>query len=162
MSRVLLILAFEVATACAALAQSPVRFSASIDSFGGHSYTVELRDGKLVYSDKTAQSTTGPIAISPSAEQWHQFRRALDAINVWAWHKSYEPGEMISDGTTWSLWLAYPDRSVFSDGGNCYPDARGNPNGVPRRTPAFRQLEAAIEALLGGKTFRSDDDEAKQ
>ena len=100
MSRYLLIATFAAAISCVALAQAPSRFSASIDNFGRHSYAVELRDGKLVYSDATPKSVAQPITITPSPEQWREFRRALDAIGVWAWHESYMPNEPVFDGTS--------------------------------------------------------------
>jgi hypothetical protein len=162
MSRYLIIATFAISITCVALAQTPSRFSASIDNFGRHSYTVELRDGKLLYSDTTPKSVAQPITITPSSDEWRAFRRALDAIGVWAWHESYMPNEPILDGTSWSLSLRYPDRSLVTGGGNCYPDAHGNPTGVPLRTPAFSQFEAALEALLGGRSFRSGDDAANR
>jgi hypothetical protein len=162
MRRHLLIATFAAAASCVALAQAPSRFSASIDNFGRHTFTVELRDGKVVYSDATPTSVAQPITITPSREQWREFRRALDGIGVWAWHERYMPNEPVFDGTSWSLSLRYPDRSVVTGGGNCYPDARGAPTGVALRTPAFRQFEAAVEALLGGKLFRSADDAANR
>jgi hypothetical protein len=162
MTHLALTVAVIVATACIAPAESPSRFSASIDNFGGHTYSVELRDGRLVYSDTTPKIAAEPITITPSPEQWRAFRSAMDTIGVWTWHEKYMPNEMISDGTSWSLSLRYPDRSIVTGGGNCYPDAHGDPTGVPLRTPAFRQFEAAIEALLGGRSFRSADNAANR
>jgi hypothetical protein len=160
MSRFLLIAALAAATSYVAFAQAPSRFWAVIDNFGGHTYRVELSDGRLVYSDATPKSTAAPVTVAPSPKQWREFRRALDAIGVWAWHDSYMPNEPVFDGTSWSLSLRYPDRSLVTGGGNCYPDAQGAPIGVALRTPAFRRLEAAVEALLGGRSFRSVDDAA--
>src|SRR2546430_1964452 len=87
-----------------ALAEAPSRFRASIDNFSRHTYTLELRDdGKLVYQDATPETTPQPIAIAPTPEQWRDFRRALDAIGVWAWHDSYMRTEVVFDGSGWSL-----------------------------------------------------------
>ena len=152
--------------ASAAIAQqaepAPSRFSASIDNFGGHSYTVELRDGALLYSDVVPQKTSEPIKITPTSKQWREFRRALDLNGVWIWHESYMPNQPIFDGTGWSFSIRYPDRSLVTGGGNCYPEADGSPSGVPLRTSAFIRLEAAVEALLGRKPFRSADREANR
>ncbi len=158
------IVAFVTSSSASAqqIQEAPSRFSASIDNFGGHVYTVELRDGSLFYSDVAAQKTAEPIKVTPTAEQWRDFRRALDLLDVWAWHESYMPNEPIFDGTSWSFSIRYPDRSLVTGGGNCYPEADGSPTGVPLRTPAFRRFEGAVEALLGGKPFRSADDEAKR
>src|SRR6476469_2459532 len=103
----------------------PSTFSASISNWGGHAYTVELHDGSLFYSDASAQSKSAPkpTKIIPTAKQWRAFRRALDGIDVWAWHKDYEPNEVIFDGTHWSLSIRYPDRSLITSGGHCYQQA---------------------------------------
>jgi hypothetical protein len=162
MTRSLLIATFAVATCCVALAQAPSRFSASIDNFEHHRYALELRDGKLVYSDATPKSVVQPVTITPSPDQWREFRRALDRIDIWTWHETYRPNEVVFDGTNWSLSVRYPDRSLVSGGSNSYPDALGAPTGVALRPPAFRQFEAAVEALLGGKSFRSADDAANR
>src|SRR5438477_68498 len=71
----------------AAFAQAPSRFSAAISNFTDHTYTVELRDGALLYSDAFGESASAPrpTRITPTAEQWHVFRRALDSINIWQW-----------------------------------------------------------------------------
>jgi hypothetical protein len=158
MTRYLLI-AFT-ALSSVAYGQTPSRFRASIDNFDRHTYTVELRDGRLVYEDATTKATPEPVMITPSPERWRAFRRALDEIGVWAWHDSYMPNEPVFDGTSRSLSLRYSDRSLVTSGGNCYPDAHGDPTGVALRPPAFRQFETAVEALLGGRAFRSADDAA--
>ena len=150
------LIALAVATN-AALAQEPSRFRASIGRFGGHAYSVELNDGKLIYEDSVADAKPTSLTITPSADQLRAVRRALDELGAWAWRDSYQPNEIILDGTSWSLSVRYPDRSLVTEGGNCYPDARGQPSGVPLRTPAFRKFEAAVETLLGGRPFHSDD-----
>src|SRR3712207_1642804 len=128
MARRLIITLFAIRSV--AVAQEPSRFRAVIDNFGRHSYTVELRDGKLVYEDAAPRTTSESITITPSPEQWRAFRRALDEIGVWTWRQDYQPSEGILDGTSWSLYIQYPDHSVFSSGANCYPNARAEPNGV--------------------------------
>jgi len=87
--------------------------------------------------------------------------RALDAIPVWSWREKYWPSEPVFDGTGWSFSVAYADRSLTSGSGNCYPDAHGAVGPVVLRTAAFVRLEAAIETLLGGKAFRSEQEAEK-
>jgi hypothetical protein len=147
-------------TSSAAAAQEPSRLRAVIDNWGGHSYAVELKDGKLLYSDATAGSNADPITVSPSLEQWHAFRSALDAISVWSWHAEYFAA--VFDGTGWSFSVQYPDRSLSTQGANSYPDAHGNAGPAVIRTAVFQQFESAVEALLGGKRFRSEQEASKQ
>ena len=156
-----LFLVGAVATANSLLAQLPSKLSASIDNWASHTYTIELRGGKLLYSDATPKSSPDPSIVVPSAEQWRTFRRALDAIPVWSWREKYWPSEPVFDGTAWSFSVAYADRSLTSGGGNCYPDAHGAVGPVVLRTAAFVRLEAAIETLLGGKAFRSEQEAEK-
>jgi hypothetical protein len=153
-----LFLVGAAATASSLLAQVPAKLSASIDNWTSHKYTIELQDGKLLYSDATPKSSPDSIIVVPSAEQWRIFRRALDTIPVWAWREKYWPSEPVFDGTAWSFSVAYADRSLTSSGGNCYPDAHGAVGPIVLRTAAFVRLEAAIETLLGGKAFRSEQE----
>src|SRR6266567_856540 len=132
MTRHLLAAIVAFSACAAALAQVPLRFSASIETFRGHAYAVGLHDGTLMYSDATPTSNPTPVAVTPTREQWREFRSALDDIGVWTWHESYMPTEPIFDGTSWSLSVRYEDRSLVTGGSNAYPDAR-----------AFRQFEAA-------------------
>jgi len=155
---------FLVGAAAAAnslLAQVPSKLSASIGNFSSHTYTIELQGGKLLYSDATPKSSPGPTVVVPSAEQWRTFRRALDGIPVWSWREKYRPSELVFDGTHWSFSVAYADRSLTSGGGNCYPDAHGAVGPVVLRTAAFVRLETAIETLLGGEAFRSEQEAEK-
>ena len=149
------------ATANSLFAQVPSKLSASIDNWASHTYTIELQGGKLLYSDAPPKSSPDPSIVVPSAEQWRSFRRALDAIPVWSWREKYWPSEPIFDGTAWSFSVAYADRSLTSGGGNCYPDAHGVAGPDVLRTAAFVRLEAAIETLLGGKAFRSEQEAEK-
>ena len=161
MTRHLFVPAIAAAISSIVPAQVPSRFSASIDNFSSHTYTVELRDEKLLYSDATLNTTAKPIVITPSPKQWREFRRVLDTIDVWKWRESYMPAEVIFDGTNWTFSVAYADRSLTSGGGNCYPDAHGAVGPVVLRTAVFVRLEAAIETLLGGKAFRSEQEAEK-
>jgi len=151
-----LFLVGAAAVANSLLAQEPSKLSASIHNSTSHTYTIELQGGKLLYSDATPKSSPSPITIVPSAEQWRSFRRALDAIPVWSWREHYVPSEPVFDGTAWSFSVAYADRGLTSSGGNCYPDAHGAIGPIVLRTAAFVCFEAAIETLLGGKAFRSE------
>jgi hypothetical protein len=62
-----------VAITCTAYAQLTSHFSASVGDSDAHTYTVELRDNKLLYSHVSADHTIEVVTISPSAEKWRQF-----------------------------------------------------------------------------------------
>ena len=119
----------------------PLELSAFIGGFFGASYTVELKDGILHYSvrENGKETTT---TITPTAEQWPSFRRALDELNIWNWRKHYKDRHVL-DGTLWSVNIVYQGRKLASDGSNEYP-----------RRKEFEQYLAAVRKLLGGKPFR--------
>jgi hypothetical protein len=79
--------------------------------------------------------------ITVSEDQWREFRKALDSANVWSWKKYYDSD--ILDGTQWELVIKYEDVPVRSAGSNNYPPEE-----------EFKQFEAAVSQLLGGKDFQ--------
>ncbi len=119
----------------------------------GASYSVELRDGTLIYSSGTARGNSRRQVITPTATQWREFRQALDDLQVWHWQSAY-PGHDVADGTQWSLEIAYPDHALHAHGDNSYPDDTGKQNRDPEPTKAFKRFLTAVEKLLGGKTFQ--------
>jgi len=143
--------------AAAVSAEVPAKFEAQIDHFEHDRYAVELRDASLSYRHTRGGEVVAEAKITPTAAQWREFRKALDGVDVWAWQRSYQPEETVFDGTTWSLSVRYADRSVFTSGENCYPEADARPCVAGLRTPRFMRLESALETLLGGKSFRSAD-----
>jgi len=105
----------------------------------GPSYEVMLYEGVLTYSGIDGSYQTKAILI-PTQEQWGEFRNTLDVLNIWDWCKSYIDRNC-NDGTQWSLDIAYGDRKLRANGSNSYPET-------------FKGYLAAIEKLLGGRTFR--------
>ena len=159
--------------ACAATVHAadtaPQVFRFEEDSYlpGGTS-VVELRDGTLVCSDlvySMAEHTSVPFRIwkkTPSAAQWEEFRKALDATAVWQWQEKYIARD-IRDGGGWSLEIRYKDRQVKSAGRNAYPETGGKPQKelTGDETATYRQFSAAVEKLVGDPQFKWDyaDDE---
>ena len=142
----------------------PSALNARIGGFFGPSYVVELRDGVLHYarykhSWAPGQTTDTSATVTPSPGEWLEFREALDRLQVWRWRSDY-PNKHIQDGSQWRLEIQYPDRAIKVTGSNAYPDERGRPwsprwgRGGPWFTRTFEQYRAAVEKLLGGKTFR--------
>jgi hypothetical protein len=150
----LLLFSLFAAPAIAADGQSdvPARFTARIGGFLGASYSVELRDGALVYTSREGGGERSTATVTPTAAQWREFRQTLDELKVWQWQADY-PNRGTLDGTQWSLEIAYPDHSLATHGDNNYPAANGKPIGKSEYTDTFTRYLAAVKKLLGGKSF---------
>ena len=133
--------------------ENPQKLSARIGGMLGATFRVELSGRTLEYSVTRRRETSAPVKVTPTAEQWREFRKALDEVIVWRWKSDYL-NRRVMDGTQWSLDIAYADRSIKAAGSNSYPDDKGKANGQPQFTPAFARYLAAVEKLLGGKTFK--------
>lgn len=139
----------SVADECAGAGKvmRPSVIEVSIGGFLGASYRVELEsDGALLYrhNPKTLTSEPGTRTrrIRVGDDQWREFRRVMDEVNVWVWKKEYiDPN--VADGTQWSLRLEYADASVFSRGSNAFPEQQD-----------FERFRVAVEMLLGGREFK--------
>ena len=138
----------------------PKQFSALIGGFFGPTYVIELRDGTLHYTEHKRSTGPGPkptasATITPTAEQWREFRESLDQLNVWRWRPDYN-NDAIADGTQWRLEIKYADHALKTEGSNDYPDATGAPKAKSdiATTKTFDRYLAAVEKLLGGKTFK--------
>jgi hypothetical protein len=119
-----------VALACGAEpTAAPRTFKAFLDAFPGPSYIVELRGTTIHYEEYRRRieppgrfvhdgSTTAKI--TPTAEQWREFRRALDGINVWRWLPAYD-NPTVADGITWRFEVSFYDRALKTEGSNNYP-----------------------------------------
>jgi hypothetical protein len=134
----------------------PKKFNAVIGGFLGSTYSVELRDGALRYTEKR-QTLVGYGEISsatvvPTSQQWEEFRKSLDQLNIWQWRADY-PSHGTQDGTQWSLEIAYVDHHLKTHGDNNYPDASGKPNGEPHSTKTFDLYLAALKKVIGGRSF---------
>jgi hypothetical protein len=145
-----------LATSVVADEPSPVpnRFEASIGGFLGVSFHLKGNGGALVYTRfdpgrRNPQRST----VRPTTNEWRQFRKSLDALQIWTWRADYANPDVM-DGTQWSVDLAFTDRRIKSAGSNSFPDAKGNPSKRPRTTPAFARYLEAVETLIGGKAFR--------
>lgn len=130
-----------------------MRFSARVGGFLGSSYTVELRDGALVYTSREGGGELITTTPRPTAAQWREFRRTLDDLKVWQWRADYS-NHGVADGTQWSLDIAYADHSLTTGGSNNYPDVNGKTSDSSDYTAAFNRYLAAVKKLLGGKNFQ--------
>jgi len=81
--------------------------------------------------------------ITPSTVQWAAFRRALDEHKVWRWRPNYRAG---AAGTSWSLKIEYPDRSMASAGVGAVPDPAEDA-ALPKYP--FTRYQLALQDLIG-------------
>jgi hypothetical protein len=150
---VLFLLATSARNSAFASTHIPKHFSAWIGGAMEGYYHLELRKGNLIYThpNKSAAPKKN-ITIRPNAQQWREFRQALDDLNVWQWQSNYQSRAF--DGTQWALDISYADKKIKSYGDNNYPDAAGKPDNNPGYTASFNQYLEAIRKLTGGKDFR--------
>lgn len=132
----------------------PENLSTLIGRFHCSTYVVELRDGTLHYTERKWLAAPGekPIAsttITPTTEQWHEFRKSLDQLDIWRWRPAYH-NNAVADGDHWKLEIQYADHTLKTEGSNNYPDEAGAPIST---TEVFDRFRASVERLLGGKTF---------
>jgi hypothetical protein len=88
--------------------------------------------------------------IQPSVEQWQNFRRTLNRLDVWCWQRNYSD-PAVCDGTSWSAEIAYSDRSLVSSGDNCFPgrDGRALPITEDGTDNTFEKFCRAVGSLVG-------------
>jgi hypothetical protein len=99
----------------------------------------------LQYTEEKPRTGSGAEAtssatISPTTEQWREFRRSIDELGVWRWRPNYSD-TAVMDGTQWQLELVYSGNSIKTAGSNKYPEH-------------FDRYIAAVRKLLGGRTFK--------
>ncbi|MEP6668159.1 MAG: hypothetical protein ABJF10_03350 [Chthoniobacter sp.] len=128
-------------------AAAPKKFSAAIGGFLGPSFSVELTaPDTLTYTHTPRPKGDGlhpeRSTVKVAEAQWKKFRTRLDAAKVWTWKTDYT-NPAILDGTSWKLAADFGDQKIETSGRNAYP-----------AQAQFDALLAAVEELLGGKTFK--------
>ncbi len=122
----------------------PKAFRAVIGGLEGSTYTVELGDGALHYTEQRETSVgygvTSSATVTPTPQQWQEFRKSIDQFAIWRWRPNY-PNHGIEDGTQWRFDLECSDRAIKTEGSNDHPDH-------------FDRYLAAVQKLLDGKTFK--------
>lgn len=81
--------------------------------------------------------------FEPSREQWEEFWRVVDELDVWTWSSEYAAPAQVP---AWSLELARPDRRVRSAGHGAFPRT-----GAPTPSGEFRVLLEALRGLVDGR-----------
>ena len=138
----------------------PKRLCIGIGGFFGPCYEVTLKKGRLTYTYLSSRDSCSQELephphpqreqIQPSPEQWENFRRTLNRLNVWSWQAKYS-NPAVCDGTGWSAKIVYSDRSLVSSGDNCFPgrDGRAVPITEDRTDNTFENFCRAVGRLIG-------------
>ena len=126
----------------------PLNMEFSIGGFFGGRYFIRLENDILEYGESVGHPDNGYIklSISPSKQKWKNFKKKLDAIDVWSWKNEYNNPNVL-DGTQWELEIDYGDQKIKSYGSNLYPGTADLDMDV---TPEFKALLHALGLLLGG------------
>ena len=145
----------------------PQRLVVRVNGSGGSRHDFVLNGGGLNF--KTPSTERKARAI-PTEEQWRQFRRSLDELQVWKWTGDYFNPHVL-EGEQWEFEIACDDVSIKASGSNRYPDddGLGRPSEADSakaleeynagrigarelsggRTAAFKRFVAAVERLIG-------------
>ena len=112
-------------------------------------YHIELEGDVLFYWRGGPQDKDKAEEIKPTAEQWREFRRELDAVGIWKWRANYSTGEIIHDDTAWMFEVEYTNRKIKTGGdSSAFPDVDGSPvrEGDPHY---YNRYVEALRKLLG-------------
>ncbi len=143
----------------------PSRFRLHIGGFFPPSYSVELRGESLLYRARERVPGTEDLrestkVITPTAAQWRQFWAATEAADLWGWRPRYTDPS-VYDGVQWGLEITLEGRRAASSGSNAFPGVPIRPTGPTApdphssgTSPSFERYLRAVEALLGGQSFR--------
>ncbi len=114
----------------------PSAFRLSLTSFYGRSYSLVLREKKLIYE---ATRPTKKLTREPSEVDWNKFWKKSVKLKIWLWDSQYIDGSS-SDGTNWSVNIEIGNLKVKSYGSNIKPDN-------------FSEFIIAVSELVPGLEF---------
>jgi hypothetical protein len=143
---------FTISVLAADTNSQPREFKADVIGINASTCRVALTNGILFYTRDDPAGITLKMRITPTDQQWREFREALDKLKVWEWRSNYVDLAVV-DGTAWNIDIEYSDRKLHVHGANSYPDNAGKPSGKPAQTKTFKDYLTAVQKLLGGKRF---------
>lgn len=115
---------------------TPEEFRITLSSFHGRSFTLLIRDQKLIYQSTRPQEK---FTRDPSDEDWDKFWKETINHKIWIWKKSYvDRGS--SDGQNWSVKIGVGKLKLHSYGSGEFPDA-------------FEDFLVAVRKLIVGLEF---------
>lgn len=133
----------------------PLKLEFYIGGFTGPNHSIKLANGILKYKlfEAHPDYPEKEIEVVPTGRKWINFRKKLNAIDVWKWKRRYVDPD-ICDGTQWEFEVDYGVKKKKCSGSNAYPGAERiaiideGPDGKESR--AFDDLLYALSLLLGG------------
>ena len=137
----------------------PLKLEFYIGGYSGPNHSVKFENGILNYQFcKIYGQPDKEVSAVPTNRKWLNFRKKLDAIDVWQWQSDY-PNPGVCDGTQWELEIDYGVKKIKSSGDNAYPgyeliaiiDDRTVTEDDPNEFDAFLH---ALSLLLGGLKIR--------
>jgi hypothetical protein len=116
------------------------RFEIHSGGYLGRSFSLVKDDHQLIYSTfGHGYSLEKLEKTNPSPQDWREFFKTLDQIDIWRWKSRYEnPG--ILDGSSWKVAIELENRKLDSSGSNNFPDN-------------FDILLECVRKLIGGSDF---------
>jgi hypothetical protein len=130
---------------------TPTGLFMHLDGFQRPQYSVELREGLVVYKHRVGtESSIKTVSIRPSKEAWSRFIKEINASKLYRWTKLYADWD-VQDGTHWSMDLVIDGRKIHSEGYNNYPldGSEAKPANSPEGSVAFDRLCLAVSHLIG-------------
>ncbi len=124
-------------------------------------YFVTLEGDIITYRvqnyDEAAKKSVETIkTIKPSPEQWREFWKSMDEVDLWTWKPVYEDTRLL-DGTHWAVEATHDGRSIKSRGRILYPGQETlepKPGEVRNDAgPLFEKYLAAVRKLIGDQPF---------
>jgi len=117
----------------------PVAFRISISSYYGRSFSLVVRDDKLIYNSTRPECKT---VRDPSADDWQRFWKKTVNLKIWLWDKQYIDRSR-SDGSHWSVNLEVGKLKLMTYGSNSYPEN-------------FNEFIQAVRELIPGLELSSN------
>ena len=96
----------------------PVVFRISLNSFYGRSFTLIMREGKLIYN---STRPTAMVVRTPTNDDWEKFWKKTVKLKIWLWRNEYVD-KSSSDGSSWSVNIEKDKLRLKSYGSGFFPD----------------------------------------
>ena len=135
---------------------TPLKLEFYIGGYSGPNHILKLENGVLKYKlfEAHPDYPEKEIEVVPIGRKWINFRKKLDAINVWRWRRRYVDPD-VCDGTQWEFEVDYGVKKIKSSGSNSYPGCEriaivDDLDVSKADSNEFDALLHALKLLLGG------------